>query len=127
MHFDDLVGSEFASGGDGVSTVRLALREEHHGVHGFVHGGVLCTLAHQSAGAAAYSKLGDGREAVMIEMKINFVKAAWAGALESRSEVIRHGSRTSLVDTRIAGDDGELRATATSTFLILPRALRPKT
>jgi acyl-coenzyme A thioesterase PaaI-like protein len=62
----------------------------------------------------------------MIEMKINFVKAAWTGALESRSTVLRHGSRTSLVETRILGDDGEIRATASSTFLVLERALRPR-
>ena len=124
MHFDELVGSRFEAAADGLHTVRLTLREEHHGVHGFVHGGVLCTLAHQSAGAAVYAKLSQGQEVVMIEMKINFLKASWSGELVSRSEVVRHGSRTSLVDTRITGDDGELRATATSTFLLLQRALK---
>ena len=87
-----------------------------------MHGGVLCTLAHQSAGAAAYARCA-GQDAVMVGMQINFVKAAWTGALESRSSVIRHGGRTSLVETRIYGDDGELRVTASSTFLILARAL----
>ena len=125
MYFDQVVGSEFAASGDGTATVRLVLREEHHGPHGFVHGGVLCTLAHQSAGSAVYSLCRDGQEAVMIEMKVNFVRASWSGALESRSEVVRMGSRTALVETRIAGDDGELRGTATATFLILARALRP--
>jgi len=125
MHFDAVVGSEFGPAGDGISTVHLTLREEHHGPHGFVHGGVLCTLAHQSAGAAAYSRCGAGREAVMIEMKINFLKASWTGALHSRSEVIRHGGRTSVVETRITGDDAELRAFVVSTFLILERALQP--
>jgi 1,4-dihydroxy-2-naphthoyl-CoA hydrolase len=125
MYFDALVGSTFESSGDGAATVRLALREEHHGPHGFVHGGVLCTLAHQSAGAAAYSLCRDGREAVMVEMKINFLKASWTGALVSRSQVIRHGGRTSVVETRITGDDGELRAFVVSTFLVLARALQP--
>jgi uncharacterized protein (TIGR00369 family) len=125
VHFDEMVGTEFLERADGAAAVRLALREEHHGVHGFVHGGVLCTLAHQSAGSAVYSLCRDGQEAVMIEMKVNFVRASWSGSLESRSEVVRMGSRTALVETRIAGDDGELRATATSTFLILARALRP--
>ena len=125
MYFDAVVGSEFETSGDGRATVRLVLREEHHGVHGFVHGGVLCTLAHQSAGAAAYSRCRDGQEAVMIEMKINFLAASWTGALVSRSEVIRHGGRTSVVETRISGDDGEMRAFVTSTFLVLTRALKP--
>jgi acyl-coenzyme A thioesterase PaaI-like protein len=117
MHFDDLIGSRFEPGTEpGVRVVRLELREEHHGTHGFVHGGVVCTLAHESAGAAAYSLCRDGQ-----------VKASWSGSLESRSTVVRHGGRTSLVDTRIVGDDGELRATATSTFLILTRALQPPT
>jgi uncharacterized protein (TIGR00369 family) len=125
MHFDDLVGSKFQSSDpSGAAVVRLELREEHHGVHGFVHGGVLCTLAHQSAGAAAYARCRDGQEAVMIGMQINFVAASWSGTLESRSEVIRHGNRTSLVETRITGDDGQLRATVSSTFLILTRALK---
>lgn len=125
MYFDGVVGSEFEPGADGASTVRLTLREEHHGPHGFVHGGVLCTLAHQSAGAAAYSLCRPGQEAVMLEMKINFVKASWTGALCSRSTVLRQGGRTSLVETRITGDDDDLRAVATSTFLVLERALKP--
>jgi uncharacterized protein (TIGR00369 family) len=125
MYFDAVVGSEFESSGDGRATVRLVLREEHHGPHGFVHGGVLCTLAHQSAGAAAYSRCTGGQEAVMVEMKINFLAASWTGTLVSHSEVVRHGGRMSVVETRITGDDGELRALVTSTFLVLVRALRP--
>jgi len=125
MYFDALVGSEFEPGADGAATVRLTLREEHHGPHGFVHGGVLCTLAHQSAGAAAYSLLRSGQEAAMIEMKINFLKASWTGRLHSRSQVVRQGGRTSVVETRITGDDDELRALVVSTFLVLERALRP--
>ena len=124
MFFDALVGSDFEPGADGAATVHLTLREEHHGVHGFVHGGVLCTLAHQSAGAAAYSLLKSGQEAAMIEMKINFLKASWSGALHSRSTVIRHGGRTAVVETRITGDDDELRAFVVSTFLVLDRALQ---
>jgi uncharacterized protein (TIGR00369 family) len=122
MFFDALVGSEFEPG---TSTVHLTLREGHHGPHGFVHGGVLCTLAHQSAGAAAYACCGQGREAVILEMKVNFVKASWTGALHARSEVIRAGGRTSVIETRITGDDGELRAFVVATFLILSRALQP--
>jgi uncharacterized protein (TIGR00369 family) len=125
VYFDAVVGSEFEPSADGSSTVHLTLREEHHGPHGFVHGGVLCTLAHQSAGAAAYSRCRPGQEAVMLEMKINFVKASWTGALHSRSEVVRQGGRTSVVETRITGDDGDLRALVTSTFLVLSRALQP--
>jgi uncharacterized protein (TIGR00369 family) len=125
MYFDAVIGSEFEPGEEGAATVHLTLREEHHGPHGFVHGGVLCTLAHQSAGAAAYSLCKDGEEAVMVEMKINFLKASWTGALHSRSHVIRHGGRTSVVETRIAGDDEELRAFVVSTFLILTHPLRP--
>jgi uncharacterized protein (TIGR00369 family) len=123
MYFDAVVGSEFEAGAGGRAVVHLTLREEHHGPHGFVHGGVLCTLAHQSAGAAAYSLLLAGQEAAMIEMKINFLKASWTGALHSRSEVIRQGGRTSVVETRIAGDDDDLRALVVSTFLVLDKAL----
>lgn len=128
MTFDQLLGSEFGPpDADGAHTVRLPLREEHHGVHGFVHGGVLCSLAHQSAGAAVYAGNAAGEEAVMLEMKINFVAASWTGTLQSRSTVLRRGKRTALVESRITGDDGELRATVSSTFLLLSRALRPST
>jgi uncharacterized protein (TIGR00369 family) len=122
MFFDAVVGSKFEPG---TSAVHLTLREEHHGPHGFVHGGVLCTLAHQSAGAAAYAACRTGQEAVIVEMKINFVKASWTGALHARSQMIRAGGRTSVVETRITGDDDELRAFVVSTFLILDRALQP--
>ena len=127
MFFDELVGSEFEPHGEGVSVVTLVLRDEHHGPHGFVHGGVYCTLAHQSAGAAAYSCLREGQEAAMVGMQINFVKPTWGGSLRSRSEVVKAGARTVLVETRITGDDGELRVTASSTFVVLERALAPGT
>jgi uncharacterized protein (TIGR00369 family) len=126
MYFDGLVGSTFEPGADGTATVHLTLREEHHGPHGFVHGGVLCTLAHQSAGAAVYSGCAEGTEAVMLEMKINFLRASWTGALHSRSAVLRQGRRTAVVETAVTGDDGDLRATGTATFLILDRALQPR-
>jgi uncharacterized protein (TIGR00369 family) len=125
MYFDAVVGSEFEPGRDGTAVVHLRLRDEHHGPHGFVHGGVLCTLAHQSAGAAVYSRCAPGEEAAMIEMKINFLRAAWTGTLHSRSETLRHGGRTSVVETRITGDDGTLVAFVTSTFLVLKRPLTP--
>ena len=125
MYFDTLVGSQFEPGAEGQATVHLALREEHHGPHGFVHGGVLCTLAHQSAGAAVYSLCKPGQEAVMLGMSINFLKAAWTGSLHSRSGVIRQGSHTSVVQTCITGEDDQPRAVATSTFMIRERALRP--
>jgi len=127
VYFDALIGSTFQPAeADGSTVVRLELRPEHHGQHGFVHGGVLCTLAHQSAGAAVYARCA-GKEAVMLGLQMNFVKASWTGSLESRSTVVRHGSRTSLVETHIYGDDGELRAKASSTFLILDRALAAPT
>jgi uncharacterized protein (TIGR00369 family) len=125
VYFDAVVGSEFQESAEGAATVRLRLREEHHGPHGFVHGGVLCTLAHQSAGAAVYSLCAGGQEAVMLEMKINFLGASWTGTLVSRSQVVRQGRSTSVVETRITGDDGEPRAVGTATFLVLTRALRP--
>jgi acyl-coenzyme A thioesterase PaaI-like protein len=59
-------------------------------------------------------------------LKINFVQAPWSGALHARSQVLRHGGRTSVVETRVTGDDGELRAFVVSTFLVLRRALEPR-
>ena len=122
--FDALIGAEFEPRGDGAAAVHLRLRDEHHGVHGFVHGGVLCTLAHESAGAAVYSLCRDGQEAVMLGMTVNFLQAAWSGTLHACSQVIRRGQRTSVVETRITGDDDGLRAFVVSTFLILTRALQ---
>lgn len=58
-------------------------------------------------------------------MKINFLKASWSGGLHSHSRVVRQGGHTSVVETRVTGDDGEVRAVGTATFLILDRALRP--
>jgi uncharacterized protein (TIGR00369 family) len=125
MYFDDLIGSSFEESTDGHAVVRLGLAQHHHGPHGFVHGGVLCSLAHQSTGSAVYSMLGPGENAVMLEMKINFLAAAWEGTLTADSTVVKRGSQTAVVTTRIFDAERRDTCTALATFLILEGALKP--
>ncbi len=61
--------------------------------HGFFHGGVIATLADNSAGFAAYSLMEDGYQPLTIEFKLNLLTPGIGKLLISRAKVIKPGNR----------------------------------
>ncbi len=89
---------------------------------GFVHGGMLFTLADYAMGAAARSLVDEGQRTVTLEAKVNYLSNVREGKLTARCTALHRSSRLIMLETRIrAGDGDELVAIVTGTYYILPR------
>ncbi len=90
-------------------------------VHGFMHGGVVASIADTAATYAANTLLYPGRETITIELKINYTaplktKKAYADAV-----VLHSGNKTSISEVKVFDSDKKLCAVALITNLVLPR------
>lgn len=89
--------------------------------HGYVHGGVIATLADTTSGLAALTKADERTEALTVEFKINFLKPAAAGRLRCRGQVVRTGRTLSVMKADVFAGDTEMGAhvaTAIVTFVM---------
>jgi len=96
--------------------------------HGFLHAGVLMTLADHTCGGAAASIIGDQRDVITVENKISFLRPASGPSLFCRAEVLRAGRNIIFVEAEIMDERSEGRvmvAKASSTLAVIPLDTKP--
>ncbi len=114
--FTDYVGATVDEAEDGRAVVILDAVEHHGNRHGTVHGGAVATLIDTAMGAAVFSEF-DGQQApVTIELKVTYLEPAPIGRLTATAQVRRAGKRITIVETEVAGGDGEMVAHGIGTF-----------
>ena len=77
----------------GIFETRLSIRPEHRQQDGFVHAGVISTMADHTAGYAAFTTVSQAFRILTIEFKINFLKPAVGDTIVCRSHVINGGRK----------------------------------
>ncbi len=88
--------------------------------YGYVHGGMLFTLADYAMGAASRTLVGEGESPVTLEAKANYVSNVKEGRLVARSEALHRGKHLITLETRICdADSDELIMIVTGTFYII--------
>jgi uncharacterized protein (TIGR00369 family) len=99
------------------------VRPEHRQQDGFVHAGVLATLADHTAGYAAYTLVPPDRRILTIEFKINFLKPALGDRVRCRARVLSPGRTVLVTESEVfasrTGPD-RLVAKATVTLMAVP-------
>ena len=117
------IGIEAESVGDGRCESRLELAERHLQHDGFVHAGVLATMADHSAGAAAASLLRPGQMVLTTEFKISLLRAAKGVRLRCTAEVVKPGSRVTFAESTLMCETDEatvMVARASVSLAVLP-------
>ena len=92
----------------------LPYREELSQQHGFIHAGVVTTIADSACGYAALSLMPPGVGVLTIEFKVNLLNPASGVRLVARGRAVRPG-RTLMVctgDVMVEQDDGTVRPVA---------------
>jgi uncharacterized protein (TIGR00369 family) len=87
----DLIGARLATVAPGHATIELPWREELTQQHGFVHGGIVATIADSAAGYAGMSLVGPGSGVLTVEFKLNLMSPADGERLEACGTVLRPG------------------------------------
>ncbi len=116
--------------GPGWCETRLRLQPEHHQQDGFVHAGVMATLADHTAGGAAGTLMAADAIVLTVEFKINLLRPAVGDELRCRAEVLKPGRRFSVVEAVVHAwrqEQATLAAKLTATMAYIPQAeMRPK-
>lgn len=90
--------------------------------HGFVHGGVLMTLADHTCGGAAASTVPADKDVIAVEIKISFLRPASGSILVCRAEVLRTERNLVFVEAAVSVEDSGARvmvAKASSTLAVI--------
>lgn len=99
------LGAELGEIAPGHCTLQLKARKELTQQNGFLHGGVVATLADVAGGYAAFTLFEAGTDILTVEIKINFLAPASGEALIARGEVIKSGRTLTIVRSEIFAVD----------------------
>jgi uncharacterized protein (TIGR00369 family) len=111
------LGLTLIEAGEGAATVDMTATEDMANQAGFVHGGMISTLADSAMGRSVHTLTPGVTRAMSFDLKLNFINAAKIGeTLRATGHVIHAGRRTVVTECRIEGKGGRLIATASATF-----------
>jgi uncharacterized protein (TIGR00369 family) len=117
------LGIELTSFGKGWCETKIAVSPVLQQQHGFIHAGVLMTLADHTCGGAAASTVPADRDVITVENKISFLRPATDPVLICRAEVLRAGKNLIFVEAEVMVERKEGRvivAKTSSTLSVIP-------
>jgi uncharacterized protein (TIGR00369 family) len=116
----ELVGFRMTEAEEGRLVMEMEVAEHHTSPPGSVHGGILCDIADAAMGCAYGTLLDDSETWTTIELKINYLRPAFAGArLVAEGRVVNAGRTLALTECDVRNGDGKLVARASSTVMRL--------
>ncbi|WP_232802294.1 PaaI family thioesterase [Alloalcanivorax mobilis] len=123
--FLELLGVEAVAVSPGEVTSRLALRRQLQQQNGYVHAGVVGTIADHTAGAAAATMMADGMMPLTVEFKVNLLRPALGAALVCVARVLKAGRAITVAESEVFAEDAagerKLVAKATVTLALVAR------
>jgi uncharacterized protein (TIGR00369 family) len=114
-----LLGFTLASIEPGRAVIEFTAEARHANPMGTLHGGVLCDIADAAMGMAWAATLGEGETLTTLELKINFLRPVWTGALTATARVVQGGRTIGLLECDVVDHKDRLVARASSTVMTL--------
>jgi uncharacterized protein (TIGR00369 family) len=127
--FPKSAGIRLVAAEPGKVTMALKKKPELTQFFGHFHGGVITALADHAAGACASTSMPDGKLAVTVEIKVNFLSPADGDEIIARAETIQAGSTIAVVKVEVVSQKAGAEracafATATMRAMDLPAGFR---
>lgn len=122
--FAKLLGIKLDSIEPGEATLSLQIRDEFRQNAGVVHGGVIASLIDSATAFAILPLLKPDERSTTVDLTISYLRPLIAGSMVAHAKVLRAGQRLIAVSAELRDDDGNLAATALSTYMRL--AAKPK-
>jgi uncharacterized protein (TIGR00369 family) len=121
-----LIGGELTRVEPGIIEITLPYRADLTQQHGFVHAGIITTIADSACGYAAYTLMPPGSDVLAVEFKVNLMRPAKGETFVARAEVMKSGRTLTVVRADVRAltngrDDGELVAIMQGTMMRLQR------
>jgi uncharacterized protein (TIGR00369 family) len=99
--FPAYCGFEVLQIDEGFFKARFMVRPEHKQQDGYIHAGVLATLADHTAGYSAYTIVPHNVRILTIEFKINYFKPAIGNQVICKSKVINPGKNIIVAESEL--------------------------
>ena len=122
----ELIGAQLTLVEPGRVEISLPFRSDLTQQHGYMHAGIMTTIADTASGYAAYTLMPPSSEVLSVEFKVNLLRPAKGETFVAVAEVIKSGKTLTVVRAdvfAVAGTNRELIATMLSTMMCLNRAL----
>jgi len=115
------LGAEIVSAENGKAVIRLPVKEAFFQLHGYVHGGILATLADMAMAAAVNTTVSEHDYSVTAEMKINYLRPGKGVCLLAKGKVIKRGRTLSHCQAEVFDENDESICFAVSTFYMFQK------
>ena len=119
-----LIGAELARVDPGVIEITLPYRADLAQQHGYLHAGIVTTIADSACGYAAYSLMPPNSEVLSVEFKVNLLRPAKGETFSAVAEVVKSGRTLTVVRADVFGiEEGrrDLIATMLGTMICLSK------
>jgi uncharacterized protein (TIGR00369 family) len=119
-----LIGAELTRVEPGLIEIRLPYRADLAQQHGYLHAGIVTTIADSACGYAAYSLMPPNSEVLSVEFKVNLLRPAKGETFSAVAEVVKSGKTLTVVRADVFGIEQakrDLVATMLGTMICLSR------
>jgi uncharacterized protein (TIGR00369 family) len=119
-----LIGAELTRVEPGIVEITLPYRADLAQQHGYLHAGIVTTIADSACGYAAYSLMPPKSDVLSVEFKVNMLRPAKGETFTALAEVIKAGKTLTVVRADVFGiaeARSELVATMLGTMICLSR------
>ncbi|MFW5971648.1 MAG: PaaI family thioesterase, partial [Desulfovermiculus sp.] len=98
----------------------LAVQDFHRQQDGFIHAGVLATMADHTAGYAGFTVAPENHQILTVEFKINFLRPSYGQTVICESSVLKPGKTLIVAESNLWDQRGENRVqTARATVTLM--------
>ncbi len=115
-----LIGARLSLVEPGVVEITLPYRADLLQQNGYLHAGIITTIADSACGYAAYTLMPAGSNVLSVEFKLNLLRPAQGDTFVARAEVIKAGRTLTVVRADVfalTGDDKVPVATMQGTMI----------
>ncbi len=121
----NLIGARLTLVEPGVVQITLPYRADLTQQHGYIHAGIVTTIADSACGYAAFSLMPEGSEVLSVEFKINLLRPARGVTFVARAEVIKSGRTLSVVQADVFNINEEGNRNLSASMQATIMCLRP--
>lgn len=112
-----LIGAEITRVEPGIVEITLPYRADLAQQHGFLHAGIVTTIADSACGYAAYSLMPPNTEVLSVEFKVNLLRPGKGELFLASAEVVKSGRTLTVVRADVFSLDPAGQRTLIATML----------
>lgn len=113
----ELIGAELTRVEPGIIEIALPYRADLTQQHGYLHAGIVTTIADSACGYAAYTLMPPNSQVLSVEFKVNLLRPARGEKFLASADVVKSGKTLTVVRADVFSLDQAAERTLIATML----------